>query len=334
MKVFSTVAAILALASAEPEPGYYRSSYGYGVAHHPYGASAYRGRTVYGYPSRVHYHHKREAEADAEPGYGYSAGYYYPRSYSSGYAVHQSHPGYARSYQSVHRAGGHYLHKREAEADAEPGYGYSYGHPAVASVSSYSYGGVAHHPYGGSAYRARTVYGYPSRVRYLHKREAEADAEAEPGYGYHAGYYSPRSYSYGYNVHQSHPGYARSYQYRSQAGLGGHYLHKREAEADAEPGYGYRYGYTGRYYQPRSYSFGYNVHQGHPGYARSSVSVHQAGGHYIHKREAEAEPGYGYHSLGYKYGRGYARAFSYVAPTTYGYPSHGYGYGYRSGYYH
>jgi len=219
MKVFSTVAAILALASAEPEPGYYRSSYGYGVAHHPYGGSSYRGRTVYGYPSRVHYHHKREAEADAEPGYGYSAGYYYPRSYSSGYAVHQSHPGYARSYQSVHRAGGHYLHKREAEADAEPGYGY-------------------------------------------------------------------------------------------------------------------RYGYTGRYYQPRSYSFGYNVHQGHPGYASSSVSVHQAGGHYIHKREAEAEPGYGYHSLGYRYGRGYARATSYVAPTTYGYPSHGYGYGYRSGYYH
>jgi len=300
MKVFSTVAAILALASAEPEPGYhnnyYRSYSHGGVAHHPYGATSYRGRTVYGYPSRSHYIHKREAEADAEPGYGYN-------------------------------------------------YGYNYGHPVV----SYSHHAPAygHHSYGGSSYVGRTVYGYPSRSHYVHKREAEADAE--PGYGYTGRYYQPRSYSFGYDVHQSHPGYAHSYQSVHQAG--GHYLHKREAEADAEPGYGYS-GYSGHYYQPRSYSSGYNVHQSHPGYARSYQSVHRAGGHYLHKREADAEPGYGYSGHGYSsyrskaYGHGYARATSYVAPTTYakatsyvapttyGYPSHGYNYGGHRSYYH
>merc|ERR1719427_2346901 len=210
-----------------------------------------------------------------------------------------------------------------ASAEPEPGYYRS------------SYGGVAHHPYGGSSYRGRTVYGYTSHCsHYLHKREAEADAE--PGYGH---YYQPRSYSFGYNVHQSHPGYAHSYQYRSQAG--GHYLHKREAEADAEPGYAYSGHYQPSYsvshYQPRSYSYGYNVHQSHPGYAHSYQSRYQAGGHYLHKREAEAEPGYGYTGHGHSsyrstgYGHGYvSRATSYVAPTTYGYPSHGYNYGYRS----
>merc|ERR1712168_692645 len=218
-----------------------------------------------------------------------------------------------------------------ASAEPEPGY-YNAGY--YRSTGYHGHGGVAHHPYGGSSYRGRTVYGYPGH--YLHKREAEADAE--PGYVGH--YYQPaRSYSFGYNVHQSHPGYARSYQYRSQAGVGGHHIHKREA--DAEPGYGYSYrpSYSAvSHYQP-SYSYGYNIHQSHPGYAHSYQSRYQSAGHYLHKREADAEPGYGYaghhgyssyRSTGY-HGHGYARATSYVAPTTYGYPSHGYS---RSSYYH
>merc|ERR1712212_607052 len=172
MKVLATVAAILALASAEPEPGYYNAGYyrstGYhghgGVAHHPYGGSSYRGRTVYGYPG--HYLHKREAEADAEPGY---VGHYYQpaRSYSFGYNVHQSHPGYAHSYQSRYQSAGHYLHK--GEADAEPGYGYA-GHHGYSSYRSTGY-----HGYGyarATSYVAPTTYGYPShgysRSSYYH----------------------------------------------------------------------------------------------------------------------------------------------------------------------
>merc|ERR1712121_85848 len=67
MKIFMTVASLLALASAEAEP-----SYGYGgIAHHPYGGSSYRGRTVYGYPS-YGYHGLHKSDAEAEPSYGYA----------------------------------------------------------------------------------------------------------------------------------------------------------------------------------------------------------------------------------------------------------------------
>jgi len=248
MKVFSTIAALLAVASAEAEPGYYKPAAA-GVAHHPYGGSSYRGRTVYGYPShgyRGHYLHKREA--DAEPGYGYGPVYSY------GYNVHQSHPGHARSYQYRKQYGGHYIHKREA---MKMEYAPAKVEDAPAKMEHPR--ALAHHPYGGTSYVGRTVFGYPSKS--VHKREADA----EPGYGY-----GP-VYSYGYNVHQSHPGHARSYQYRKQ--YGGHYIHKREADA-------------GKYYSYKP-------------------AVHHPKG-----------------------------ATSYVAPTTYGYPSHGYSYGYKGKYYH
>merc|ERR1712036_74655 len=140
MKIFMTVASLLALASAEAEP-----SYGYGgIAHHPYGGSSYRGRTVYGYGSHVSH------------GYGYGHGH------ARSYVYRQQYDGPSHGY------GYHGLHKRDAEA--EPSYGYT---------------GIAHHGYGATAYRGRTVYGYPSRgygygYHGLHKR----DAEAEPSYGY------------------------------------------------------------------------------------------------------------------------------------------------------
>jgi len=258
MKVFATLAAILAVASADAEPSYYRSS---GVAYHPYSGSSFHGRTIYGgYPSYAtgyRRHHIGKREAEAEPTYGYSP------AYSFGYNVDQSHPGHARSYQSVHQAGGHsayyrphYIHKREAEA--EPSY-------------YYRGNGVAHHPYRATSYVAPTTYG-ASAYR-------------------------------GLNVYGGHPSYATGYRR--------HHIGKREAEA--EPTYGYG----------PAYSFGYNVGQSHPGHARSYQLVHQAGGysayyrpHYIHKREADAEPSYYYRGNGVAHHP--YRASAYVAPTTYG----------------
>jgi len=269
MKIFATLAALLAVASADAEPGYYRPS---GVAYHPYGASSYRGRTIYGYPSHGYRrHHLGKREAEAEPTYGLRP------AYSFGYNVDQSHPGHAHAYQSVHQSGGyaayyrpHYVHKREAE----PSY-------------HYRGNGVAHHPdggssyvapttYGASAYRGRYVYGgYPSYATHGYRRHhlGKRDAEAEPTYGL-----GP-AYSFGYNVDQSHPGHARSYQSVHQSGgyaayYRPHYIHKREAEPSY---YNYR-GVAARhpyratsYVSPTTYGAsayrGHNVYGGHPSYA-------------------------------------------------------------------
>merc|ERR1712154_182003 len=133
-----------------------------------------------------------------------------------------------------------------------------------------------------------------------HKRSA--DAEPSYGYGYQA-------YGYGY--------------------------HKRSA--DAEPSYGYGY-------QPYGYSYGYGYEPVHA----PALAYHPYGGvsytdkspQGLHKREAEAEPSYGYKSYGYgyqPYGYGYKPSYGY----SYGYhkreaePSYGYGYqpyGYSYGY--
>ncbi len=56
--------------SAEPSPSF---AYGPGVAGHPYGGTSYVGRTIWGLGKRSV--EKREAEAEAEPQYGYFGGY-------------------------------------------------------------------------------------------------------------------------------------------------------------------------------------------------------------------------------------------------------------------
>jgi hypothetical protein len=145
---------------------------------------------------------------------------------------------------------------------------------------------------------------------------AEPEAEADPSLLY-AGYagYAPYAYG-GYGVAPYSLGYGYGYGYPYRYGAYGHYLGKREAEAEAsadadaeaDPSLLYRgyagyapyaaYGAYGHGYAPYSFGYGY----GYP-YAYGAY------GHYLGKREAEAEAdpsllyaGYaGYTPLAYSY---------------------------------
>merc|ERR1711973_726383 len=92
-----------------------------------------------------------------------------------------------------------------------------------------------------------------------------------------SGYYSPQAF--GYSVHVPN-----SYQFISQGAP--RYLHKREAEPSHLLGSVGTYNYEGGnvkisgYYSPQA--FGYNVHQGHPGYAHSYQTISQGGLRYLH----------------------------------------------------
>merc|ERR1712241_227504 len=123
MKLFVTVAGLLAAASAEPFYGYHQqawpAAYGPGFS-----------RTCYGCRG------KRNDEA--EPGYGSTLGV---------------HPGHAVSYsnRSPQGAYGYGFHYGKRSADAEPGYGYGGGYIIQSRVHP-TYGGPIHgsfaHPVG------------------------------------------------------------------------------------------------------------------------------------------------------------------------------------------
>jgi hypothetical protein len=163
--------------SAEADPGYFYGYYPHAASHvevaRPYGS--------YGYG--IHHLGKREAEAEAEPGYGYYGYYPYHAAYYLPTAV--SHTAVSTPFASYGYST-HAIGKRSAEA--EPGYFYGYGP------------GIALHPWGGSSYTYRSVQGIGKR-----------SADAEPGYGYYGYPYYGYSAShvssitpfaaYGYGIH-------------------------------------------------------------------------------------------------------------------------------------
>ncbi len=204
---FQLLSCLFAASSAS---GYYGYG-GPGIARHPYGGTSYVGRTVWGFPGG--YRHKREAEADAEPGYGYGGygGYGYGGyGYGGGVAAH---PYGGSSYVGRTVWG---IGKRSA--------------PAPAPAPEKEEKAYAKHPKGGLSFVGRTVWGFPSAPK--HKREAEPSYGSYGGYGYGAGV-------------AAHPYGGSSYVGRTVWGFPGGYRHKREAE----PSYGYGgyggYGYGG-----------------------------------------------------------------------------------------
>merc|ERR1719308_819022 len=143
---------LLALAACvSAEPGVYPFAYG-GYASHSLGTGvgiagyapaavpgllggyARAGRYVANSAGVVHVA-KRDAEAEAEPGY---LGHYGYGGYGLGYAGHIGYGGYGLGYGY----GGHYYGKREAEA--EPGYaygGYGLGYAGLGYAGHIGYGG-------------------------------------------------------------------------------------------------------------------------------------------------------------------------------------------------
>merc|ERR1712098_790083 len=171
----------------------------------------------------VHVIHKREAEAEADPYYGYGslAAPLYRYRYRPGIALH---PGVATSFVARSPQG---LGKRSA--DAEPGVGVVVGHTVGLGLNNIH--GLSHF---GSGYTVSQLHptGHSFQaINRLHKREAEAepeaeaDAEADPyyGYGYGLGYYGHGLGYYGHGL-----------------GYYGHGL--------GYYGHGYRHGYGFGYY--------------------------------------------------------------------------------------
>merc|ERR1711981_207428 len=204
---------LASLALADPHYGYGYGLYGPGIAAHPGYATSYTQRSPqgigkrsaepephlygqYAWPSvsgpyftstcfgcRGKRSADAEPEADAHLGYGY-AGY--------GYGL----PGY--SYASFGTPY-HYLGKRSADADAHgminnvnrvsglspfPSYHSAWPGATVmvnhmgkrsADADPHFMGGVAGHPYGGTSYVGRTVWGFPSMGHHYGKRSADAD---------------------------------------------------------------------------------------------------------------------------------------------------------------
>merc|ERR1712180_59380 len=148
-----------------------------------------------------------------------------------------------------------------------------------------------------------TCYGCRPLVAAVHvvgKRSAEA--EADPYYGY--GYLAAPLYRYRYGPGIAlHPGVATSFVARSPQGIG-------KRSADAEPGVvvGHAVGLgLNNIHGLRHFGYGHGISQLHPtGHSFQAINR-------LHKREAEADYGYGYSRLGY-YGHGL------------GYYGHGLGY--------
>ena len=168
----------------------------------------------------------------------------------------------------------------EPEADAAVAYGYGYNYPVHAyGYNNYGYNGYA---YGYPAYGyGAAAYGYGAGAAHsLGKREAEASVLPYGAAPYVAAPYAYSPYTYAYAP------VASSYQQVSTpaAAYGLHQLHKREAEPQGvavHPGFAtsstFRspQGASALYGYPSIYGYGY----GYPAY-----------GHYLGKREAEAEP--------------------------------------------
>jgi len=273
MKLFVTLAGLLAAAQAEPFYGYgyhqqnWPSAYGpgfeatcwgcrgkrsadaWGYGYAPFALGLGYGRGIAGHPSGISYSNrspqglgKRDADADAEAfGYGYGG-----LGLGSGGFIRQSrvHPGYGG-----YATGGfaHLVGKRSADA-----FGY-YGR---------ALGGAGVHPTGLSFSNRSPQGAYGKR-----------SADASYGYGY-----APLI-SRGIAVH---PGFATSYTQRSPQGL-----HKRDADALG-------LGAGGFIRQARPYA-AFGIH--HNGYGSFA--------HPVGKRSADAY-GLGYAGLGYGYGRGIA----------------------------
>jgi len=289
MKLFVTLAGLLAAAQAEAFYGY-----GYGL-HQQNWPTAYGPgfeRTIWGARG------KRDADADA---YGYGG-----LGLGSGGFIRQSRPGLAQF--GMHHNGigafGHLVGKRSADA-----WGYGY-----APFYGRALGGAGLHPTGAS-YSNRSPQG-------IGKRDADADADAfygygglglgsggfirqsrvHPGYGGYAaggfahlvGKRSADAWGYGYA-----PFYGRalggaglhptgiSYSNRSPQGL-----HKRDADADAEAAIGYsNRSPQGAY----GLGFGYGYGRGVYGYGKRSADAY---GFSYSNRSPQGAYGLGY-------GRGY-----------------------------
>merc|ERR1712112_12631 len=192
-----------------------------------------------------------------------------------------------------------------AEADADAGLLVSAVVPAVHTNALVGSGGIS------PAWPATRALGLDSTcygcrplaaVHVIHKRSAEAEADSYYGYGYLA---APLyRYRYGPGI-ALHPGVATSFVARSPQGLG-------KRSADAEPGVvvGHTVGLgLNNIHGLSHFGSGYTVSQLHPsGHSFQAIDR-------LHKRDAEADPyyGYGYSRLGY-YGHGL------------GYYGHGLGY--------
>jgi len=327
MKLFVTLAGLLAAAQADPYYGYgylhqqnwpsvrapgfsatcwgcrgKRSADAWGYGYAPYALGLGYARGVAGHPTGVSYTQrspqglgKRSADAEAY-GYGYAPLGLYGRGIAGHY-------GGGVSYSNRSPQG---LGKRSADA-----YGYGYA-PVLLGR------GIAAHPGRAISYSNRSPQGAYG------KRSADAEAY---GYGY-----APLGL-YGRGI-AGHYGGGVSYSNRSPQGLG-----KRSADADA-----YGYGYA-----PFGYGYGLNAgYNAHPtGVSFSSVR--------LGKRDADAY-GYGYAPAlaksypswpgvvapGFEstcYGCGLGKRSADAEPAYYtqrspqGLGSRGYGYGYGRGYY-
>ncbi len=264
--------------------------------------------------------------AVAEPyGHGWAYGrraYGYGYGYADGAPAYHPYGGVSYTARSPQGLSGYGRYRREAEAEPGLGLGY-YGRPAYGYGYGYADGAPAYHPYGGVSYTARSPQGASGYLRYKREAEAEAEpeaeAEAEPeaeaSLGYYGNYgYGP--YSYGYAARPYGYGYrATSYEYRSPQGLTGYYgRYKRSAE----PSLGY-YGYGGYGYGSRSYQSVSRALPGYGGISEYSVSnAHPYGAAVydrrrtpvgLHKREAEAEPGYSFQEVNRQFGYGGASSY-------------------------
>ncbi|KAK7073713.1 hypothetical protein SK128_021753 [Halocaridina rubra] len=151
---------------ANPEPGFRYGPYGFGhglgfgrglgygtgVAYHPYGGRSY-------VHSNLHSIHKREAEAEAEPGflptYGYS-----PLSYGYGYNVAPIGYGYGHLNPYASSASVHSYHHTIGKRAADPGFLGGYGYPSLGAA--YGYSTAVQHPGYGVSYQHRQGVVLPS----------------------------------------------------------------------------------------------------------------------------------------------------------------------------
>merc|ERR1712177_161168 len=148
---------------------------------------------------------------------------------------------------------------------------------------------------------------------------AAAMAEADPQFLYNSySSYYPSTYAYG--------GAYSPYTYGNFYGT--RHFSKREAEADAAlvsstgvhgvhypMTYGiHNYGYSHAY----PYTYGYAHHYGYTHYPYTTAYSH------IFKREAEAEPQYGYYGNYYSRPYGYSRTYGYSSYRPYSYGRFGY----------
>merc|ERR1712108_2440 len=168
--------------------------------------------------------------------------------------------------------------------------------------STYAYGGAY------SPYTYGSFYG-----RHFYKREAEA--EAAPALLYSTGVHGVH-YPMTYGIHNY--GYSHAYAYTYHMG-------KREAEAD--PALVYTSGLT---HYPMTYgihNYGYAAHYpytyGLHNYGYTHYPYTTAYSH-IFKREAEAEPQYGYYGNYYSRPYGYSRTYGYSSYRPYSYGRFGY----------